>query len=171
MDSQQVDTFIKCPVKCIAAKKYFSGKGQALIYIKTLFLQVFFYKDYFNKLNVEFDYLYIKDFMRMKKLNKLWLLTPLLALSSCVNIQGDVPTHEVVPYQEDMIALQNLYTRVVAYCYSSAYYSAEHCAENFEKKGFVRLNEIPRVAAEYDKLKADTYPTRRWRKDELVPRG
>lgn len=49
MDSQQIDTFIKCPVKCIAAKKIFSGKGQALIYTKTLFLQAFFYKDYFNK--------------------------------------------------------------------------------------------------------------------------
>ena len=42
MDSQQIDVFIKRPVKCIAAKKNFSGKGQTLIYTKSLFLQEFF---------------------------------------------------------------------------------------------------------------------------------
>ncbi len=106
----------------------------------------------------------------MKKLNRFWLLMPLFVLASCVNHQDEVPTVQVAPYQEDMIALQNPNTRVLAYCYQSAYYSAEYCAAEFEAKGFVRLTDIPRLVAEYDTLKADTYPTRRWRKDEQVPR-
>lgn len=54
MDSQQIDVFIKRPVKCIAAKLNFYGKGQVSIYTKTLIMQVFFYKDYFNKFGILF---------------------------------------------------------------------------------------------------------------------
>jgi len=106
----------------------------------------------------------------MKKMNKLWFLVPLLMLSSCAGIQTDEPVYEVLPYKEDMIGLQNLDTRVLIYCYPSDYYTAEQCASEFESRGFVRLTDIPRLAAEYDYLKADTYPTRRWRKDEKIPR-
>ena len=39
-----------------------------------------------------------------------------------------------------------------------------------EKLGYVRLREIPYKPADYDLLKTDTYPTRRWRGGELTPR-
>ena len=55
-----MDVFIKRPVKCIAAKTNFNGKGQAPIYTKTLFLQAFFYKDYFNKFVLISVYLYMR---------------------------------------------------------------------------------------------------------------
>lgn len=106
----------------------------------------------------------------MNKINKIWLLVPLLSLFGCHYNQNEVPHFEVVPYQEDMIVLQNLNTRVLAYCYVSPSYTAEYCAKEFENKGFVRLTDIPRLPAEYDILKADTYPTRRWRKDNKIPR-
>lgn len=60
MDSQQIDVFIKRPVKCIAVKINFNGKGQASIYTKTLFLQALFYKDYFNKFVLVSAYLYMR---------------------------------------------------------------------------------------------------------------
>ena len=41
---------------------------------------------------------------------------------------------------------------------------------NLRKKGYVRLREIPYKPADYDFLKTDTYPTRRWRGGELTPR-
>ena len=66
--------------------------------------------------------------------------------------------------------MQNLKTRVLVYCYKSEQVSVEQCAQTFEKKGYVRLTDIPRLSAEYDFLKSDTYPTRRWRKDEKIPR-
>ena len=106
----------------------------------------------------------------MIKLNKLWLVASVLALSSCSHIVEQEPVYQVLPYQENMIGLQNPQSRVLVYCYPSEYYTAEQCADNFENMGFVRLNDIPRLPAEYDSLKADTYPTRRWRRDEQVPR-
>lgn len=77
---------------------------------------------------------------------------------------------EVEPYREGVIALQNLDTRVLVYCYNVPEFLAEDCARTFERKGFVRLQEIPRQTAKYDFLTGGTYPTRRWRNDELVPR-
>lgn len=79
-------------------------------------------------------------------------------------------TGEIEPYREGVIALQNLNTRVLVYCYNVPDFLAEDCARTFERKGFVRLQEIPRQPAKYDFLTGGTYPTRRWRNDELVPR-
>ena len=108
--------------------------------------------------------------MRMKKINKFWLLVPFLMLSGCSLIERNDPVYKILPYQEDMIGLQDLKTRVLVYCYNSEYVSTEQCADEFDKRGFVRLTDIPRLPAEYDTLKSNTYPTRRWRKDEKVPR-
>ena len=71
---------------------------------------------------------------------------------------------------DDVIVLQNLNSRVLAYCYTSERNPAEYCAQQFEKLGYVRLREIPYKTADYDFLKTDTYPTRRWRGGELMPR-
>ena len=113
---------------------------------------------------------YIQGLMRMRKINKLWLLMLVLFLPGCYNLTGQEPTYHVLPYQENMIGLQNLQSRVIVYCYHSEHFTTEQCAENFENMGFVRLNDIPRLPAEYDSLQANSYPSRRWRKDEQIPR-
>ena len=68
------------------------------------------------------------------------------------------------------ITLQQPTTRVIATCYRSEDVSAEACAKIFESKGYVRLRNIPYKTADYDFLKTDTYPTRRWRGNEDTPR-
>ena len=68
------------------------------------------------------------------------------------------------------IALENLQTRVVAYCHDSALFSAEECALDLERRGFVRLTDIPKVTADKDFLTTGTYPTRRWRETDRIPR-
>ena len=68
------------------------------------------------------------------------------------------------------IGLQNPYSRTVVHCYNGNSLSAEDCARNFEKKGFVRFRDIPYKTANFDFLKVDTYPTRRWRDSEITPR-
>lgn len=68
------------------------------------------------------------------------------------------------------IGLQNLETREVVRCYNNEQTSAEACAEIFEKKGYVRFRDIPYKTADYDFLKVDTYPTRRWRDSEVTSR-
>ena len=73
--------------------------------------------------------------MRMKKINKFWLLVPFLMLSGCSLIERNDPVYKILPYQEDMIGLQDLKTRVLVYCYNSEYVSTEQCADEFEKRG------------------------------------
>ena len=116
----------------------------------------------------------------MRKMKRLGMLLSLVALAGCarVNLWGNSgqehprqkAVYEVMPPQADVIALQNLKNRIVIYCADSPYATAEMCAKNYERSGYVRLTNIPSQPADKDFLKADTYPTRRWRKDELVPR-
>ncbi len=70
----------------------------------------------------------------------------------------------------DFIDLQNPHNRVVVHCKKTAEASAELCADFFEKRGYIRLQEIPYKTANYDFLKTDTYPSRRWRANEATPR-
>ncbi len=107
----------------------------------------------------------------MKNLKRICLAGCFL-LAGCFGAREteETPTYYILPYEEEMIVLQNLKTRVLVYCYSSADITAAECAARFEKQGFVRLKDIPSLPAEYDFLKNDTYPTRRWRKDEKIPR-
>lgn len=84
--------------------------------------------------------------------------------------RSEVVEHEVEPNRPSVVALQNLKTRVLVYCYETPEIPAQECAENFENKGYTRLKDIPRQPAGYDFLKTGTYPTRRWRNDEHAPR-
>ena len=68
------------------------------------------------------------------------------------------------------IGLQNLQTRTIVYCHSNYYYTAEECAQHYETIGYTRFKDIPSKPANFDSLKVDTYPTRRWRNGELTPR-
>ena len=72
--------------------------------------------------------------------------------------------------QEEEIVLQNLYNRDIVRCVKSAYSTANDCAAMFESQGFVRIGDIPQQTANYDLLKTNTYPTRRWREGEKGPR-
>ncbi len=61
-------------------------------------------------------------------------------------------------------------TRTQVFCYDQPSESAIQCAENFRAAGYVLVTDIPQVTARYDFLRANTYPTRRWRNGETVPR-
>lgn len=107
----------------------------------------------------------------MKHLICLPLLVAGLFLPGCRSAQDKQPqTYYVLPYEAESVVLQNLKSRAVVYCYPSVDLSAEDCAKDFEQRGYVRLRDIPRFTAEDDILKADTYPTRRWRQGEKIPR-
>lgn len=77
-----------------------------------------------------------------------------------------------VAVEETEIGLQNVRDRTIVRCYGSGdgAGSAEECARYFEQKGYVRFRDIPYKTANYDFLKVDTYPTRRWRDSEATPR-
>jgi len=108
----------------------------------------------------------------MKHIKLSCLVVLLIGISACAHKEEDavMKVQTIEPYQHDVIALENLYTRVIAYCYSSAEYSAEECARALEKDAFVRLTEIPKFVAEKDFLTTGTYPTRRWRDGDFAPR-
>lgn len=78
--------------------------------------------------------------------------------------------HESYVNDPDYIVLQNPQSRVIVECYTSKCNPAEYCAEQFEKRGYVRLSYMPYKSANYDLLRTDTYPTRRWRDGEVTPR-
>ena len=61
-------------------------------------------------------------------------------------------------------------TRTQILCYDLPNESATQCAENFRAAGYVLITDIPQVTAGYDFLRTNTYPTRRWRNGETVPR-
>ena len=103
---------------------------------------------------------------------KLSCLAVLALLNACAYEVQEPETviKTVKAYQENVIALENLKTREVAYCYTSAEHTAEECALEMEKYAFVRLKEIPMVTAERNILSEGTYPTRRWREKDRVSR-
>lgn len=80
------------------------------------------------------------------------------------------PSRTVYGNDQPYIILQQPQSRVIATCYRTEDVSAETCAKIFESKGYVRLRNIPYKTADYDFLKTDTYPTRRWRGGEDTPR-
>ncbi len=119
----------------------------------------------------------------MQMYNKLKIIAMLLLLTGCAKFNQITCDRCYTPepkcvYEQhasyvndaDYIVLQNLQSRVVVECYTSERNPAEYCAQQFEQKGYVRLRNIPYKSANYDFLKTDTYPTRRWRDGENTPR-
>ena len=72
-------------------------------------------------------------------------------------------------YFSNQVVMENLNTRVLAYCRGSEL-EIENCVSRLEMSCYTRVNEIPYMPAQYDFLKRGTYPTRRWRNGENVPR-
>lgn len=109
----------------------------------------------------------------MKTLKKASLAILCVFMAACGSVQNkpsQSQVHMVETNEPQSIALENLKTRVVAYCHDSALFSAEECALDMEKRGFVRLTDIPKVTADKDFLTTGTYPTRRWRETDRIPR-
>lgn len=67
------------------------------------------------------------------------------------------------------IMLEDLNTRMVVFCRGTEE-QMEACAENMTYAGYVRISQIPRVAAKYDVAPQRGYPARRWREGDVVPR-
>ena len=108
--------------------------------------------------------------MMKHKMSCLVLL--LMALPACAWLRGSERTEKTTlpTYQHQVIALENLNSRVIAYCYATPEFSAEECAAELEGYGYVRLNDIPRFTASDSRLNNTGYPTRRWREDNVVSR-
>ncbi len=84
-------------------------------------------------------------------------------------LEGEFPDVENNKYFDNQVVLQNLQTRVLAYCRGTDEEISE-CVDRLDCAGYVRLTDVPQVVAKYDLLKKGTYPTRRWRNGEYVPR-
>ena len=69
----------------------------------------------------------------------------------------------------NQVVMENLNTRVLAYCRGTQE-EIDACVQRLEGSCYVRLTDVPTLPAKYDQLKRGTYPTRRWRNGETVPR-
>ena len=69
----------------------------------------------------------------------------------------------------NQVVMENLNTRVLAYCRGTQD-EIDACVQRLEGSCYVRITDIPSLPAKYDQLKRGTYPTRRWRNGETVPR-
>ena len=116
----------------------------------------------FNKLKIVFILLLIGGCAKFNE----------LTCDQCYTPKPKCVYEEHISYvnDADIIVLQNPQSRIIVECYTSERNPAEYCAEQFEKRGYVRLRNMPYKSAEYDFLKTDTYPTRRWRDGEVTPR-
>ncbi len=86
-----------------------------------------------------------------------------------VQVEREFPSVPNNKYDVNQVTMENLNTRVLAFCRGSEQ-EIEECVATLEASCYRRISEIPQVAAKYDLLKTGTYPTRRWREGEKVPR-
>ena len=86
------------------------------------------------------------------------------------NINAALDESQVIVEKPTNIYLQHPQTRVIVHCYASVEYAANTCANTFKQQGYILLRNIPYKVANYDFLPQETYPTRRWRENELTPR-
>lgn len=85
------------------------------------------------------------------------------------DIEGEFPHVINNKYMPRQVVMQNLQTRVLAYCRGTDDEMNE-CISRLECAGYTQLRNVPTMPAKYDILKKGTYPTRRWRNGETVPR-
>lgn len=85
------------------------------------------------------------------------------------DIEGEFPSVENNKYHKKQIVMQNLQTRVIAYCRGDDD-AMEECVKRLECAGYTQLRNVPTLPAKYDLLRKGSYPTRRWREGENVPR-
>lgn len=85
------------------------------------------------------------------------------------DIEGEFPHVTNNKYMPRQVVMQNLQTRVLAYCRGTDD-EINECISRLECAGYTQLRNVPTMPAKYDILKKGTYPTRRWRNGETVPR-
>lgn len=83
--------------------------------------------------------------------------------------EGDFPYVENNKHPINQVVMQNLESRVLAFCRGSQQ-AVDACVERLSCIGYVRVANIPKVPAKYDLAPAKGYPARRWREGEVVPR-
>lgn len=83
-------------------------------------------------------------------------------LSACTRI--------IVPGTNETVILQQPVTREVYYCESDEYASAAVCAAELEEQGFVRLTDKSVFSGKDDMPQKGSYPSRRYRDNQAVPR-
>lgn len=83
--------------------------------------------------------------------------------------EGSFPYVENNKYYKNQVVMENLNTRVLAFCRGTQE-EIEDCVARLEESCYTRITDIPYLPAKYDFLKRGTYPTRRWRNGENVPR-
>lgn len=97
-----------------------------------------------------------------RKMKKTALFFILASLCSCTRI--------IVPGTNETIILQQPVTREVFYCESDEYVSAAVCAAELEEMGFVRLTDKSVFPGKDDLLQKGSYPPRRYRDNQNIPR-
>lgn len=85
------------------------------------------------------------------------------------DIEGDFPDVVDNKHFIDQVIMQNLETRVLAFCRGTDE-AINTCVERLSCIGFEKITNIPRVPAKYDLAPNKGYPSRRWREGENVPR-
>ena len=79
-------------------------------------------------------------------------------------------TRIIIPGSNDTVILQQPVTREVFYCESDEYVSAAVCAAELEEMGFVRLTDKSTFPGKDDMLQKGSYPPRRYRDNQNIPR-
>ena len=85
------------------------------------------------------------------------------------DIEGEFPYVKDNKYHKNQVVMQNLQTRVLAYCRGDEE-AVDNCIKRLECAGYTQLRNVPTMPAKYDLLRKGSYPTRRWREGETVPR-
>ena len=79
-------------------------------------------------------------------------------------------TRIIVPGTNETVILQQPVTREVFYCESDEFVSAAMCAAELEETGFIRLTDKSAFPGKDDMLQKDSYPPRRYRDHQNIPR-
>lgn len=108
--------------------------------------------------------------MKHFKRSSLAILCAVIAACSSSKQTPQDEFHLLKAHEQHYIALEDLKTHLIAYCHSSDDFSAEECAADLERRGFVRLTDVPKVTADKDFLTTGSYPSRRWRETDRIPR-
>jgi hypothetical protein len=94
------------------------------------------------------------------------ILPPQPCMQPMPQYYGDISEQQI----EEGVLLIHPYTRTKVLCIDMNGQSAVQCAADFQAEGYVLITDIPQFAAKYDLLQTGTYPTRKWRNGENVPR-
>lgn len=106
----------------------------------------------------------------MKHIKSICVAVLFAGLSACAHQSINNEEALEKTSKEEVIGLENLRTRDVVYCHDSVQMSIDECVKYMENYGFVKLTDIPKFMADRNTLTTGTYPTRRWRETDRIPR-